>query len=209
MIDFLSMEPSTRAILLFMRTLGHACAFMSAAQAATRNKPVLIVKAMGHPEVTSTGSAQTRTLIRSDAIYAAAFRRAGMLQVQDTEELFAAVETLAHSGPSRRDDLTIMTNSEGIGARAIDSLSQGGSLTRLGDETLARLDALLPTVRPRGNPVNIRADATGERYADVLRVLIAAQEVDTILVLHTPTAMAAAEAVVRVVSETGGNVLIC
>lgn len=124
------------------------------------------------------------------------------------------METLARSGPLRSDDLTIMTNSEGIGTRAMDALNQGGgNLTRLTDETLGRLDALLPTVRPHGNPVNIRADATGERYADVLRILIAAQEVDTILILHTPTAvasgMAAAEAVSQVVSETGGNALTC
>lgn len=124
------------------------------------------------------------------------------------------METLARSGPLRSDDLTIMTNSEGIGSRAVDSLNQGGgSLTRLTDETLKRLDALLPAVRPHGNPANIRADATGERYANVLRILTEAQEVDTILILHTPTAMASgmavAEAVVRVVSETGGNVLTC
>ncbi|WP_243725260.1 bifunctional acetate--CoA ligase family protein/GNAT family N-acetyltransferase [Candidatus Thiosymbion oneisti] len=213
-IDFLSIEPSTRAILVFMKTLVHSRGFMSAARAAARNKPVLIVKATGHPEATSIGSAPARTRVRSDAVYAAAFRRAGMLQVQDTEELFAAVETLARSGPLRSDDLTIMTNSDGTGIRAVDSLNQGGgSLTRLTDATLEQLDALLPMVRSHGNPVNIRADATGERYADVLRILVAAQEVDTILVLHTPTAvtsgMAAAEAVVRVVSETGGNVLTC
>jgi len=83
-IDFLSMEPSTRAILLFMKTLVHSRGFISAARAAARNKPVLIVKATGRPEATAIGSVQTRARVRSDAVYAVAFRRAGMLQVQDT-----------------------------------------------------------------------------------------------------------------------------
>ncbi len=187
-IDFLSTEPSTRAILLFMKTLAHPRGFMSAARAAARNEPVLSIKAEGNPQAILVGAAQTRAAVRSDAVYAAAFRRAGMLQVLDTEELFAAVETLARSGPLRSNDLTIMTNSDGIGTMAIDSLNQGGgSLTRLSDETLAQLDAVLSAVWSHGNPVNILADADGERYFDVLRLLIAAQEVDTILVLHTPT----------------------
>lgn len=59
--------------------------------------------------------------------------------------------------------------------------NQGVSFTRLTDETLGRLDTLLPTVQPHDNPVNIRADATGERDADVPQVLIAVQEVGTIL----------------------------
>jgi acetyltransferase len=124
------------------------------------------------------------------------------------------VETLARSGRLRSDELTILTNGEGIGLMARDALIHGGgSLASLGDGTMKQLDAALPPIWSHGNPVNIRADASGGRYANALRILLAAREVDTILVLHAPTAVTssvgAAEAVVAAVSETRANVLTC
>ena len=201
-IDYLSMEPSTRAILLYMNRLIRPRGFMSAARAAARNKPVLIIKAVRDPDASCVSASKARTVIGSDAVYDAAFRRAGMLRVLDTEELFAAVETLARSGPTQSDDLTIMTNSDGIGIMAVDALIQGGgSLSRLADETLDKLDAVLPAVWSRRNPVNIRADAAGERYSDALRILFAAKEVDTVLVLHAPTAVASSVAAADAVAQ--------
>lgn len=213
-IDFLSMEPSTRAILLYMKRLIHPRGFMSAARAAARNKPVLIIKADLDPAGACVTASRSRTVIGSDAVYDAAFRRAGMLRVHDTEELFAAVETLARSGPLRSDDLTIVTNSDGIGMIATDALVQGGgSLSRLADETLSKLGEALPAVWSHANPVNIRADAAAARYSDVLRILFEAKEVDRVLVLHAPTAVAssvaAAEAVAQTASESGGTILTC
>ena len=224
LINYLSLEPSTRAILLYMKTLLHPRRFMSAARAAARNKPVLIIKASQGPQTGCVTESQANPLIGnspignplagSDAVFDAAFRRAGMLRVLDTEELFAAVETLARSGPLRSDHLTIVTNSDGIGILAVDALNQGGgSLSHLAGETLKKLDALLPMASFAGDPVNIRNDATGDRYANALRILLTAEEVDTLLVLHAPTAvasgLAAAEAVARMVEEAGGNVLTC
>ncbi len=213
-IDYLSMEPSTQAILLYMKALHHPRRFMSAARAAARNKPLLVIKAAREPAAVGGTPPQVGPLIDSDAVYDAAFRRAGMLRVSDTDELFAAVETLARSGPVGKDDLTIMSNGEGIGSMAVDALIQGGgSLAELSEATLNQLDEVIPTVRSRGNPVNIRGDAAEERYSRVLRVLIAAKEVDTVLVLHAPTAVAsgvaAAEAVAHAASETRSNILTC
>lgn len=213
-IDYLSLEPSTRAILLYMETLLHPRRFMSAARAAARNKPVLIIKAGHSPETVCAATAQVTRVAGSDAVYDAAFRRAGMLRVIDTEELFAAVETLARSVRLRSDDLTIMTNGEGIGIMAVDALRHGGgSLAKLSDDTLDKLDARLPSIWSHGNPVNIRGDAPGKRYSDALHILLAAREIDTVLVLHAPTAVTssveAAEAVAEAATTTRGNILTC
>jgi len=177
-IDFLSMEPSTKAILLFMKTLVHARGFMSAARAAP---PAISRYSSSRPRIVRrpAPSARRKPAPRSNRMRSTPrpFGVPVMLQACDTEELFAAVETLARSGPLRSDDLTIMTNSGGIGTMVADSLNQGGgNLARFTDETQEQLEAVLPMVRPYGNPLDIRADATAERYADVLRVLVAARE---------------------------------
>ncbi len=213
-LDYLSVEPSTRAILLYMETLLRPRRFLSAARAVARYKPVLIIKAARVPEAVIVTSSQVSNVIGSDAVYDAAFRRAGMLRVFDTDELFAAVETLARSGRLRSENLTIMTNGGGIANMAVDALIQGGgSLTYLSEETLAELDAVLPAIWSRRNPVDIIGDATGKRYSNALRILLAAKEVDTVLVVHTPNALAssvtAAEAVVGAASQPHGNILTC
>jgi acetyltransferase len=214
LIDYLSLEPSTRAILLYMKTLPHPRRFMSAARAAARNKPVIIIKAAPRRGDLCAGRMQGVPRVECDKVYDAAFRRAGMLRVLDTEELFAAVETLARSGPLRSNDLTIMTNSEGIGIMALDALEHGGgNLSNLSPETLRKLEAEIPRLLSHGNLVNIRGDASGERYAGALRTLLAAKEVNTLLVLHAPTALtssvASAEAVARTALETRGSIITC
>ena len=214
LIDYLSLDPCTRAILLYMKTLLHPRRFMSAARAAARNKPLLIVKAASRREDVSIEAPQVSPRVKSDKVYHAAFRRAGMLQLLDTEALLAAVETHARSGPLRSNDFSIMTNSEGIGIMALDALEQGGGkLSDHSRETMGKIAAQIPRLLSHGNVVNIRGDASGKRYASALRILLAAKEVDTLLVLLAPTALAsgiaAAEAVARTASETGRRILTC
>ena len=72
---------------------------MSAARAAARNKPVMVVKAGRAPEGAQAAASHTGALAGADEVYDAAIRRAGMLRVDTTDELFDAVETLARARP--------------------------------------------------------------------------------------------------------------
>ncbi|MBF0095306.1 MAG: GNAT family N-acetyltransferase, partial [Alphaproteobacteria bacterium] len=141
-------------------------------------------------------------LAGADAVYDAAFRRAGMLRVYTFEELFAAVETLAHPRPAKGDRLALLTNGGGLGVMAVDHLAQsGGRLASLSEQTLARLDQVLPSPWSRSNPVDINGDAAGDRYAAALRILFEAPEVDATLCLHAPTAISSGARVAEAVIE--------
>ncbi|HEX6977864.1 MAG TPA: bifunctional acetate--CoA ligase family protein/GNAT family N-acetyltransferase [Alphaproteobacteria bacterium] len=201
MLDYLAQDPDTRAILLYLETVTHARKFMSAARSAARMKPMIAIKAGRHAQSAKAAASHTGALAGADEVFDAAFRRAGMLRVFDLDELFDAVETLAAPPPLRGDRLAILTNGGGLGVLATDSLLDlGGKLAELSDQTIARLDAVLPRIWSRGNPVDIIGDAPGKRYADALEILLTAPEVDAVLVLNCPTAVAssveAAEAVV-------------
>ena len=138
-----------------------------------------------------------------DAVYDAAFRRAGMLRVFTLDELFDAVETLAMAPSFVGDRLTILTNGGGMGVLATDTLLDlGGRLAALDAATLAKLDAVLPRTWSRGNPVDIIGDASGERYAAALNVLLGASDSDAILVLNCPTAVADPLDAARAVADT-------
>jgi acetyltransferase len=203
LLDHFANDRATRAILIYVESVKDARKFMSAARAAARAKPVIGIKAGRHAQAARAAATHTGALAGSDAVYDAAFRRAGLLRVRDLDDLFGAAETLARLRPFPGKRLMILTNGGGIGVLALDRLSDfGGTAAELSAATLAKLDAVLPPTWSRSNPVDIIGDADADRYAAALEVLLAAPDGDALLVLNVPTALAAATATAKRVAET-------
>jgi acetyltransferase len=213
-LDYLGGDAETHAILLYIESITAARKFMSAARAAARNKPVLGVKAGRVPEGAKAAASHTGALAGSDDVYDAAIRRAGLLRVFSTEDLFDAVETLARARPIAGERLVILTNGGGPGVMATDALVLGqGRLASLSQETLRSLDAILPPTWSHGNPVDIIGDAPTERYAKTLQILLKDPQTDAVLFIHAPTAIVPsveiAAAVSPVATQGGRNVIAC
>lgn len=167
LLDQLSRDSVTRAILLYMDKLQDARHFLSAARAAARNKPILVLKSGRHEPDNGL-----------DNVYDAAIRRAGMLRVRDTHELFAAVETLSHSLTLKGERLAIISNGRGLANMAIDKLlERGGKLA-------------MP-------PRDIGSDADINDYQQALDDLLQGDEADAILLIHAPSLTARGAALAR------------
>ncbi len=213
-LDYLAGDGETSAILLYIEDVRHARKFMSAARAAARSKPVVVLKAGRVPEGAKAAASHTGALAGSDDVYDAAIRRAGMLRVLTTEDLFAAVETLAHAHPLHGERLAIMTNGGGPGVMATDALvCGGGKLATLSDQTLHRLGEVLPATWSHANPVDIIGDAPAERYLQTLELLLADDQSDAVLFIHAPTAIVPsadiAHAIAPLAKAASRNVLAC
>jgi acetyltransferase len=192
-LDYLALDRATRAILLYVESIGDARKFMSAARAAARAKPVVVVKSGRHAQGARAAATHTGALAGSDAVYEAAFRRAGLLRVRGLDELFAAAEMLGRVKPFPGDRLAILTNGGGVGVLAVDRLIDlGGTLAGLSLATLARLDATMPPIWSRANPIDIAGDSDAARYAAALEALLADPANDAVLVMNVPTALASA-----------------
>ncbi len=211
MLDFLAQDPQTRSILLYVESVREARKFMSAGRQAARLKPVIVIKAGKHAAAAKAAASHTGALAGSDAVYEAAFQRAGMLRVDSIDDLFEAVETLS-TRPERKPlagtKLTILTNGGGVGVLATDYLLDiGGRLAELTPETVAALDAVLPRTWSHGNPVDIIGDAPAERYAASIDLLLKDKNTDALLVMNCPTAVvdnvAAAHVVADAVAKSG------
>jgi acetyltransferase len=203
MLDYLAGDFNAKSILLYIENVTHPRKFMSAARAAARMKPVVVVKGGRHVEGARAAASHTGALAGADEVYDAAFARAGMLRVMDMQALFDSVETLAMSRPFHGDRLAILTNGGGMGVLATDVLiDRKGRLAELAPETIARLDQVLPRTWSRGNPVDIIGDAPPGRYADALKALIEDKGVDALLVLNCPTAVASSTEAARTVVDT-------
>ena len=202
MLDYLANDESTHAILLYVEAVTHARKFMSAARAAARGKPVIVCKAGRHAEGARAARSHSGALAGSDAVYDAAFRRAGMLRVFALEELFAAVEMLAFGRRPAGDRLAIVTNGGGVGILATDRLiDEHGRLATLTEASIARLDALLPRAWSHGNPVDLVGDADAARYRAALDIVIADPNSDATLVLNCPVAVASSVECAQAVVE--------
>src|SRR3954452_13371846 len=157
LLDYFAMDKSTQAILLYIEAIKDARKFMSAARAAARIKPVVVVKSGRMAGGARAAATHTGALAGSDAVYEAAFQRAGMLRVLDLRELFDCAELLArHFQPPDGNRLAILTNGGGLGILAVDRLVElGGIAPALTPEVAAKLDAALPTTWSNANPVDI------------------------------------------------------
>jgi acetyltransferase len=194
-INYLATDNETEAILLYIEQIKGARKFISAARVAAQGKPVIVLKTGRRQAALKAWSElgeapfQAGTLIDADQVADASIRRAGMLRVFSTEGLFNAAETLARAHRTCGERLAIISNGRALAALAEDALlNQEGCLANLSPSTLAALGKLLPKKWSGGNPVDILGDATPERYAQVMQIVMADAGVDAVLFLHAPSA---------------------
>jgi acetyltransferase len=198
LLDYLGRDPRTRAILLYIESITGARKFMSAARAAARNKPVIAVKAGRTGEAARAATSHSGALAGADAVYEAALRRAGVLRVGTTRQLFEAAQILSQYRNYLGPRLAIISNGGGPAVMATDALIEGGGeLARLSPQTLTQLDAVLPDGWSHANPIDIIGDALPERYVAALAAVLGDPNVDAMLLIHAPTALASTEAVAR------------
>jgi acetyltransferase len=190
LIDYFGDDPGTRSIVIYMESIGDVRSFLSAARAVARTKPIIVVKSGRHEAGARAAASHTGALAGSDAVFDAAFRRAGVLRVQTIRDLFNMSEILAMQPQPRGPALGIVTNAGGPGVMAIDALmTGGGQLAELSPATREALDRLLPPFWSHANPIDILGDATPERYRQVVEVCVKDENLHGLLILLTPQAM--------------------
>ncbi len=216
MLDWLAGDARTRAILLYVESICEARKFMSAARAAARNKPVIVVKSGRSAQGQAAAASHTGALAGSDAVFDAAVQRAGLLRVDTLQDLFDAALTLDRlaGGPPgiAPERLTIVTNGGGAGVMAADAAAAAGLLLApLSATARTRLDAALPANWSRANPVDLIGDAPEARYLAAFEALLAEPEAGMLLFTHAPTAIVPsariAEALVPVLQAHKGRVV--
>lgn len=187
LVDFLGEDHHTRSILIYMESIGNARRFMSAARSFARNKPIIVLKPGRHSESARAALSHTGAMAGGDEVYDAAFRRAGVVRVNEVIDLFHAAEVLdSHRLPTGAD-VAIVTNAGGLGVMATDALiGHGGRLAKLSEATMASLDEALPPYWSHANPIDVLGDAGSERFTAAVSACLADPAVNGILVIYTP-----------------------
>ena len=187
LIDYFGTDPKTRSILMYIEGITDAREFMSAARHFARTKPIIVVKAGKFSESAHAVASHTGSLAGEDMVYDAAFKRAGIVRVEEIGDLFNAAEVLGMQPLPKGPNLAIITNAGGPGVMATDALiSRGGKLAKLSPKTMETLNSILPHYWSRGNPIDILGDAKADRYTAVVEACLKDENVDGLLIIYTP-----------------------
>jgi acetyltransferase len=212
LIDFLGHDPYTRSIMLYMEDVIHAKKFMSAARGFAHNKPIMVVKPGRFKPNAKSALSHTGALVGSDQIYDAAFKRVGLVRVKEVSDFFNTVRVLQSKQLPKGPRLAIVTNMAWVGVMATDALIEsGGTLAKISEDSFEQLNALLPPIWSKENPIDILGDADIERYVNTVTLCLNDPQVDGALIIFTPQYVAApeqlAEAVVQMAHKAWKPVL--
>ena len=190
LIRYFGNDPNTKSILLYIESVGDGHEFMAAAQEVSPKKPIIAIKAGRTEAASKAASSHTGALTGNDDVLDAAFRQCGVLRVNRIADLFYMAELLSKQPLPRGPKLTIVTNAGGPGVLATDTLIEtGGELTPLGQDSLNRLNEVLPAHWSHANPVDILGDADPARYAKALDIAINDPGSDGLLAILAPQGM--------------------
>ena len=202
LIDYFGTDPKTRSILMYIEGITDARKFMSAARHFARTKPIIVVKAGKFSESAKAAASHTGSLSGEDDVYDAAFKRAGVVRVEEIGDLFNCAEVLGTQPLPKGPSLAIITNAGGPGVMATDALiAKGGKLAKLSQKTIDYLNGILPSFWSRGNPVDILGDAKADRYKAVTEACFNDESVDGILLIFTAQAVAESAAIAKAIIE--------
>jgi acetyltransferase len=191
LIDYFGMDIHTRSIVLYVESITYAKKFMSATKSFARAKPIIVIKSGRFKEGAKAASSHTGAMAGEDAIYEAAFRRAGIVRVNNIEDLFNCSSILAKQPRPPGRNIAIITNAGGPGVLATDSvIEKGGALAKLSDETMEKLNKVLPPTWSHGNPVDIIGDGDEERYQKAIEICLEDKNIDGLLILCVPQVVA-------------------
>ncbi|WP_455364961.1 acetate--CoA ligase alpha subunit [[Eubacterium] cellulosolvens] len=202
LIDYFGTDPNTRSILMYIEGITDARKFMSAARHFARTKPIIIVKAGRFSESAKAAASHTGSLTGEDLTYDAAFKRAGIVRVDEIADLFNCAEVLGMQPLPKGPSLAIITNAGGPGVMATDALiARGGKLAELNRSTMEKLNAILPRYWSRRNPIDILGDAKADRYRAVVEACLEDKNIDGLLIIYTPQGVVDPTEIARVITN--------
>ena len=201
-LDFLASDAQTRSVVVYLEAVRDSRSFMSALRALAAVKPVIVLKGHRDDQSPRRGLTHSGALCGSDAIYSAALRRAGALQIRLFTQMFTAARILASTSGPLGQRLGVLANGNGPGVLAADQAwFQQLSLPPLSQATRDTLALALPG-RSLANPLNLGAGASADDFGAALAALAADRELDGILVMLAPSSGIEGEAITqRVIQE--------
>jgi len=185
-LEYLIEDENSKVIVIYIEAVKDGRRFIETARKLSLRKPIIGIKA-GKTEAGSRAVAShTGSLAGQVKIYEAAFKQAGIIPVEDFDEMFDISKVLLYQPPAKGDKIAIITNSGGPAVMLTDACETFGLKIPPTPEETKRKLPFLPPVCGLENPIDLVADAGYERYRKTLETLVEEDWVDGIIVVHVP-----------------------
>jgi len=185
-LEYLAQDQNTSVITAYIEGLREGRRFFQLAKRTTTRKPVIVVKAGVTKESSRAVRSHSGALAGSDAVYNAAFRQAGVIRVQDDDEICDVLKALLNQPLPKNNRIGILTIGGGLGVVAAQDCEQEGlRVAPLSPSTMEKLNAYLPSRWSHGNPVDTAGLIAANRrpFFSSLLALIEDENIDAVLLL--------------------------
>ena len=118
-LDYFAADSKTKSILLYVEGIKRARQFLSSLQAASRVKPVVVIKGGRLQQGSRAALSHTGAIVGKDDVFDAALKRAGAVRVMSIQQIFSAAQLLASDYRTKGNRLAIITNGGGAGVMAL------------------------------------------------------------------------------------------
>jgi acetyl coenzyme A synthetase (ADP forming)-like protein len=203
-LRYLRDDPKTDVILLYLEDLVDARGFIETAREITgdlkKSKPILVIKSGRTAQGAKAAQSHTGSLMGSDEVYDAIFEQAGVLRMDNIEEMFGLAIAMSQQPFPKGDRVAIVTNAGGPGIMTTDACVRYGlNLASFESATVEALKKVLPPTANFHNPVDVIGDAQHDRYEEAIRIVAKDPGVDALIVILTPQAMTDIEETAQVI----------
>ena len=206
-LHYLRNDPATKVIGMYVEGMAHGIAFMEEAEAASRIKPVIALKAGRTASGAKAASSHTGAISSSDRVYDAAMSQTGVIRVHNIEELFDLLLVFSNMPlPAQGGGVAIITNAGGLGVMAADACGDFGlRMANFTPDTVNKLRSYLPEEANIYNPVDVIGDAKADRYDFAMQTVMDDPGVVAVLVLLAPTDLVDIPGVAKMVASYAGR----
>lgn len=184
LLQYLSEDEDTSVICIYIEGIGRGREFIKTANKVVSNKPILALKGGVTKEAAKRALSHTASIAGSDIVFDAAFKKAGIIRVDDIEQLLDSAVALSQQPPLEGDNVAIVSNVGGPAILAADAVVKNGlRLATLSEKTRTKIEKSFPGVEAV-NPIDLIADARTERYSIVLDAVLSDPNVDGVMVIN-------------------------
>jgi len=185
-LEFFRQDPETRAVLMYVEGMRQGREFLQQAYKTTREKPVILLKSGRSAKGKKSAGSHTGALAGISAVARGAFRRAGIIMIENSDQLFPAAEALSSLPPMKSNQVAILADGGGHATIAADVLTDLGlTIPELGNKTRDALKSILPAAASVVNPVDVAGgtDADPSLFADCARIILKDPKVGGLLIV--------------------------
>ncbi len=186
MIEYLGEDPDTELIMAYLEGVDDGRRFLEICARTTRRKPVVILKSGRSSEGGKAARSHTGAMAGSDKIYDAAFRAAGVIRADNSQELLDLAKSFGRLPLPPGNRMGIITLGGGWGVIATDAAAEAGfKVPDLDSKTMRVCDENLPPFWSHGNPVDLVGVLNQDVHLKILEAMASSPVIDAIIILGT------------------------